>query len=51
MVRLMLEQGDPFGALQLCKDVQDIRAFQKRVTWFGFGSRKARENRIVSDSG
>lgn len=51
MVRLILEQGDPFGALQLCEDVQDIREFQERVTWFGFRSRKARENRIISEKG
>lgn len=39
------------GVLQLCKDVQDIREFQKRVTWFGFKSRKTRETRIVFDNG
>lgn len=31
MVKLMLEQGDPFGALQLCKDVQDIRASRREL--------------------
>ena len=31
--KVLIRASDPFGALQLYKDVQDVRGFQKRATW------------------